>query len=81
MRMMERGIAGVMEGLVANVVVERKFRAARPSSATWTVWTPRRRSCCAMTCTELQFFEILAINPPMITHLLIYQIVLRKSHN
>jgi hypothetical protein len=50
MRMMDKGMGGVAEeGEEANVVVERKFRAARPSSATWTVWTPRRRSCCAIT--------------------------------
>lgn len=51
MRIMDRGMA---EGEEAEederVVVARKFKAARPSSATWTVCTPSRRSCWAMTC-------------------------------
>jgi hypothetical protein len=37
MRMMERGTGGEEVGAEEKVVVERKLRAARPSSAVWTV--------------------------------------------
>lgn len=68
------------EGL--NMVVSRKFSAASPSSATWTVWTPRRRSCCAITCAPPHTYQhaekrlYFSQSKKKKTHLLINGIVL-----